>query len=145
MTKRGRDRFLKLEYKTNPAVKDWCDRIVVIRFDPPETMEATFNNLLEEARRNFNEGKSGKSEMDKKQTKGIRPGPSSGIVIVYSVKRNPFGGYIDDEKSRKAIYVHRSAVEEAGLDTLVKGQHMSFDIVEDGVGGFRAVNLKPTE
>ena len=91
------------------------------------------------------EGKAGKSEMDKKQTKGIRPGPSSGVVIVYSVKRNPFGGYIDDVKSRKAIYVHRSAVEEAGFDSLVKGQHITFDIVEDGVGGFRAVNLKLTE
>ena len=62
MTKRGRDRFLKMEYKTNPDVQDWCDRMIVIRFDPPETMEATFNGLLEEARRNFNDGKSGKGK-----------------------------------------------------------------------------------
>ncbi len=89
-----------------------------------------------------NDGKAGKPEMDKKQTKGIRPGPSSGTVIVYSVKRNPFGGYIADEKSQKGIFVHRSAVEEAGLDGLAKGQHMTFDIEEDGVGGFRAVKLK---
>lgn len=89
-----------------------------------------------------NDGKAGKPEMDKKLTKGIRPGPSSGTVIVYSVKRNPFGGYIADEKSQKGIFVHRSAVEEAGLDGLAKGQHMTFDIEEDGVGGFRAVKLK---
>jgi cold shock CspA family protein/cytidylate kinase len=86
---------------------------------------------------------SGKPAMDKKQTKGIRPGPSSGVVRVYSVNRNPFGGYIDDEISGKAVYVHKSAVEGSGLAGLEKGQRFRYVIEEDGVGGFRAVDLEP--
>ena len=85
---------------------------------------------------------SGKPAMDKKLTKGIRPGSSSGIVRVYSVNRNPFGGYIDDETSGKPVYVHKSAVESAGLPPLEKGQHLRYKIEEDGVGGFRAVDLE---
>lgn len=85
---------------------------------------------------------SGKPAMDKKLTKGIRPGPSSGIVRVYSVNRNPFGGYIDDETSGKPVYVHKSAVEAAGLPPLEKGHRLRYEIEEDGVGGFRAVDLE---
>ena len=86
---------------------------------------------------------SGKPAMDKKQTKGSRPGPSSGVVRVYSVNRNPFGGYIDDEISGKAVYVHKSAVAASGLPGLEKGQRFGYVIEEDGVGGFRAVDLEP--
>jgi len=84
----------------------------------------------------------GKPAMDKKLTKGVRPGPSSGEVRVYSVNRNPFGGYIADETSGKSVYVHKSAVEAAGLGTIEKGQRVSYVIEEDGVGGFRAVELQ---
>jgi len=84
----------------------------------------------------------GKPAMDKKQTKGIRPGPSSGTVRVYSVHRNPFGGYIDDQTSGKGVYVHKSAVETAGFPGLEKDQKLSYVIEEDGVGGFRAVDLE---
>ena len=84
---------------------------------------------------------SGKPAMDKKQTKGVRPGSSAGTVRVYSVNRNPFGGYIDDETSGKAVYVHKSAVEAAGMSVLEKGQRLGYLIEEDGVGGFRAVDL----
>ena len=84
----------------------------------------------------------GKPAMDKKLTKGIRPGPSSGEVTVYSVNRNPFGGYIADDTSGKSVYVHKSAVEAAGLAVIEKGQRLSYVIEEDGVGGFRAAELQ---
>ncbi|MBO68469.1 MAG: cold-shock protein [Acidiferrobacteraceae bacterium] len=80
--------------------------------------------------------------MDKKLTKGIRPGPSSGELTVYSVNRNPFGGYIADDTSGKSVYVHKSAVEAAGLAVIEKGQRLSYVIEEDGVGGFRAAELQ---
>ncbi|MFQ5995814.1 MAG: cold-shock protein [Acidiferrobacterales bacterium] len=81
--------------------------------------------------------------MDKRETKGIRPGASSGVVRVYSAKRNPFGGYIRDDKSGKDIFVHKSAVEQAGLEALEKDQRVDFDIIEDGFGGFKAAKIKP--
>ena len=90
----------------------------------------------------FTGSSSGKPAMDKKLTKGVRPGPSSGIVRVYSVNRNPFGGYIDDETSGKPVYVHKSAVEAAGLPPLERGHRLRYKIEEDGVGGFRAVDLE---
>ena len=68
----------------------------------------------------------------------------SGVVKVYSANRNPFGGYITDDKSRREIFIHKSAIDEAGMDKLEKGQRVSFDVVEDGFGGFKAVNVKPT-
>lgn len=86
----------------------------------------------------------GKPAMDKSQRKGIRPGASSGTVKVYSANRNPFGGYITDDHSKRDVFVHKSAVDEAGLEKLQKGQRVSFDIVEDGFGGFKAVKVRPS-
>ena len=60
MVDRGRNRFLKKEYEENDKVKNWCDRLIAIRFDPAEIMMQTYNELLEEARLTFNEGKKGK-------------------------------------------------------------------------------------
>ncbi len=77
-------------------------------------------------------------EMDKTATKGIRPGPTTGVVKSYNPKRNPFGGYITDDKTGVDIFVHKSAVESAGLGTLTVGQKLSLDVVEDGFGGFKA-------
>lgn len=85
-----------------------------------------------------------KSAMDKSERKGIRPGGSTGTVKVYSANRNPFGGYITDDHSKRDIFVHKSAVDEAGLEKLKKGQRVDFDIVEDGFGGFKAVKLRPS-
>ena len=81
-------------------------------------------------------------EMDKTATKGVQPGPSSGVVKSYNAKRNPFGGYIADDKSGHDIFVHKSAVEEAGFGTLAAGTKLAFDVVEDGVGGFKAAKLR---
>ena len=84
---------------------------------------------------------SGISEMDKKQTKGLKPGASAGQVVVYNALRNPFGGYINDDESGRNVFIHKSAVESSGLGELVKGQRVRFQIVEDGFGGFRAIDI----
>ena len=81
-------------------------------------------------------------DMDKTITKGIRPGPGSGVVKSYNPKRNPFGGYIADTAAGVDVFVHKSAVEEAGLPKLEPGQPITYTVIEDGFGGFKAVNLK---
>lgn len=85
---------------------------------------------------------SGISEMDKKQTKGLKPGASAGQVVVYNALRNPFGGYINDDESGRNVFIHKSAVESSGLGELAKGQRVRFQIVEDGFGGFRAIDIQ---
>ena len=86
---------------------------------------------------------SASEEMDKRQTKGLKPGPSAGEVAVYNALRNPFGGYIVDDESGRQVFVHKSAVESAGLEELKKGQRVRYQIVEDGFGGFRASGVAP--
>lgn len=85
---------------------------------------------------------SGKEAMDKRETKGIKPGATAGEVVVYNALRNPFGGYILDDESGRQVFVHKSAVESIGLTELRQGQRVSFEIAEDGFGGFRATNVK---
>ena len=80
-------------------------------------------------------------QMDKKQTKGLKPGPAAGEVAVYNALRNPFGGYIVDDESGRQVFVHKSAVQSAGMDELKKGQRVTYQIVEDGFGGFRATGV----
>ena len=60
MTKNGRDKYLKTEYKQNPLVKQWCDEMVAIRFVDPKIMEKRFKALLEAARTKFNKRKKGR-------------------------------------------------------------------------------------
>lgn len=83
-----------------------------------------------------------RTTMDKTATKGLRPGRSSGVVKSYNAKRNPFGGYIVDDRTSLDVFVHKSAVEPLGIGALAPGQKLEFDIVEDGFGGFKAANLK---
>ena len=85
---------------------------------------------------------SGVSEMDKKQTKGLKPGASAGEVAIYNALRNPFGGYITDDESGRNVFIHKSAVESSGLGELTKGQRVCYQIVEDGFGGFRAIDIQ---
>ncbi len=84
----------------------------------------------------------GTTEMDKKQTKGLKPGPSAGEVAVYNALRNPFGGYITDDLSGRNVFIHKSVVEASGLKELSQGQRVTYVIVEDGFGGFRASNVE---
>ncbi len=85
---------------------------------------------------------SGDQVMDKKQTKGLKPGPAAGSVAIYNALRNPFGGYITDDESGRKVFIHKSAVESAGLGELHLNQRVVYRIVEDGFGGFRAVDIQ---
>ena len=82
-----------------------------------------------------------RAEMDKSATRGIVPGPSRGVIRSFTPARPPFGGYITDETSGKDLYVHRSAVAVADIPGLEAGQRVTYRIVEDGFGGFKASEL----
>ena len=50
-------------------------------------------------------------------------------------------GFIDREDKEKDVFVHMSAVRDAGMNGLEEGQSLSFDVV-DGPKGPNAANLK---
>lgn len=84
----------------------------------------------------------GRPALNKTDTKGIVPGPSTGTVKSYNPKRNPFGGFITEDATGIDIFVHKSVVEQAKLAKIDPGQKVRFDIVEDGFGGFKAARLE---
>ncbi len=51
-------------------------------------------------------------------------------------------GFIQPSDGGKDVFVHVSAVQRAGLDTLMEGQKVSFDVVTER-GKQAAGNLKP--
>ena len=54
-------------------------------------------------------------------------------------------GFIEREDKEKDVFVHVSAVRDAGMEGLEDGQALTFD-VEDGPKGPNAVNLQiPSE
>ena len=50
-------------------------------------------------------------------------------------------GFIQNEKEEKDIFLHVSALEEAGIETLQEGQAVSFEIGENR-GKDTAINIK---
>lgn len=54
-------------------------------------------------------------------------------------------GFIEPEDGGKDVFVHISAVERAGLQTLVEGQVIQFDIEPGRNGKTAAENLVVTE
>ncbi|MDH3451621.1 MAG: cold-shock protein [Gammaproteobacteria bacterium] len=50
-------------------------------------------------------------------------------------------GFIEPEGGAKDVFVHISAVQSAGLNTLTEGQRVTFDVVEER-GKNAAANLK---
>jgi CspA family cold shock protein len=50
-------------------------------------------------------------------------------------------GFIERENNEKDVFVHISAVKDAGMDGLDEGQAMTFEI-EEGPKGPNAVNLQ---
>ena len=44
-------------------------------------------------------------------------------------------GFIEQDGGQPDVFVHISAVERAGLRTLVEGQKISFDVVKDNRNG----------
>lgn len=49
-------------------------------------------------------------------------------------------GFITPEDGSKDIFVHSSAVRDAGMDDLVEGQEITFE-TQEGPKGLTAVNL----
>ena len=87
-----------------------------------------------------------RAEMDKTATRGIVPGPSRGVIRSYTPQRPPFGGYITDETSGKGLYVHKSRGRgRRHPGPLKPGSVWTYDIVEDGFGGFKASELAVEE
>ena len=50
-------------------------------------------------------------------------------------------GFIEREDKEKDVFIHTSAVRDAGMNGLEEGQEVTFD-VEDGPKGPNATNLK---
>jgi CspA family cold shock protein len=50
-------------------------------------------------------------------------------------------GFIEPEGGDKDVFVHVSAVQNAGMDTLTEGQRVSYDVVTER-GKAAAANLK---
>jgi CspA family cold shock protein len=51
-------------------------------------------------------------------------------------------GFITNEEGGNDAFVHISAVERAGMDTLVTDQRLSYDLEQDRRGKTSAVNLQ---
>ena len=62
-----------------------------------------------------------------------------GIVKWFNVKKG--FGFIEREDKEKDVFVHASAVKDAGIRFLNEGEKVEFDL-EDGSKGSSAVNLK---
>jgi CspA family cold shock protein len=50
-------------------------------------------------------------------------------------------GFIQPQDNSKDVFVHITAVQRAGLETLIEGQRVSFDVVSER-GKNAAANLK---
>jgi cold shock protein len=74
-----------------------------------------------------------RAEFDKELTMTI------GIVKFFNSTKG--FGFIQPENGEKDVFVHVSAVEQAGMGTLAEGQRVSFDVVTER-GKLAASNLK---
>lgn len=54
-------------------------------------------------------------------------------------------GFIAPDGGGNDAFVHISAVQASGLDTLSQDQRVSYDLEEDRRGKMAAVNLQPAE
>lgn len=54
-------------------------------------------------------------------------------------------GFIQPEDGGTDAFVHITAVERAGMNTLRQDQRVSYDMEEDRRGKMSAVNLKPAD
>lgn len=84
----------------------------------------------------------GRPTLDKGEKRGLVPGPAKGTVKSFNPRRPPFGGYITEASTGIDVFVHKSAVEQAGLQNLDVGQSIEFEVVEDGVGGLKGARLR---
>jgi CspA family cold shock protein len=64
---------------------------------------------------------------------------TTGTVKFFNVTRG--FGFISPEDGSKDVFVHISAVEQAGMSQLTEGQKVNFDVQPDARGP-KAVNLQ---
>ena len=83
-----------------------------------------------------------KPAMDKRASRGVLPGATTGLVKRYTPTKTPFGGYITDDRSGEDIYVHKSALTDSEFAALEPGQRVAFDIVADSFGNLKAVKVR---
>ena len=65
---------------------------------------------------------------------------STGIVKFFNSTKG--FGFIQPDDSSKDVFVHISAVEQAGFSTLNENQRLSFDLEQGKNGKTAATNLK---
>ena len=65
---------------------------------------------------------------------------ASGTVKFFNSQKG--FGFIQPTNGGADVFVHISAVEAAGLRTLVEGQKVSFEIINDRNGKSKAANLQ---
>ena len=77
------------------------------------------------------------------EQRGERRMAQSGVVKFFNGERGY--GFIKPDDGGRDVFVHITAVEQAGLKGLNEGQHISFDVEPDKKGkGPKAVNLVVT-
>lgn len=54
-------------------------------------------------------------------------------------------GFIQPEGGGNDAFVHITAVERAGMRSLVENQRLSYDVEQDQRGKMKAVNLQPAD
>jgi CspA family cold shock protein len=64
---------------------------------------------------------------------------ATGTVKFFDTNRG--FGFIQPESGEKDVFVHISAVQNAGMDTLTEGQRISYEVVTER-GKLAASNLK---
>jgi cold shock protein len=80
-------------------------------------------------------------ERSRASAKGNRIMPQTGVVKFFNMDKGY--GFIKPEDGGRDIFVHVTAVEQAGLTTLNEGQRISYEIEMDKKGkGPKAVQLQ---
>lgn len=54
-------------------------------------------------------------------------------------------GFIEPEGGEKDVFVHATAVEAAGLESLYEGQRVQYELEDDKQGKVAAINLSLVE
>lgn len=68
---------------------------------------------------------------------------STGVVKFFNAMKG--FGFIQRDDGQPDAFVHISAVERAGMNSLNEGDRVGFDVEVDNRGKFAAVNLKPAD
>ncbi|GGI84833.1 cold-shock protein [Polymorphobacter multimanifer] len=65
---------------------------------------------------------------------------ATGAVKWYDLKKG--FGFITPDHGPRAVFVHASALQSAGVDTLAPGQRVEFELTQGGDGRLLAMGLR---